>query len=120
MSAGVPPLSGPRKPQAKGLNCPKCGAAIVLRSFGQAVTVVCASCHCVLDAKDPNLAILQQFETATRDVRPFIPLGTRGKLHGTDYEVVGFQRRNITADGITYYCHDYGLFNAYTGISYLI
>ncbi len=62
MSTGVPPLSGPPKPQAKGLNCPKCGAAIVLRSFGQAQTVVCSSCHCILDAKDPNLAILQQFE----------------------------------------------------------
>ena len=119
MSAGVPPLSGPPKPQAKGLNCPKCGAAIVLRSFGQAVTVVCASCHCVLDAKDPNLAILQQFEAATRDVRPFIPLGTRGKLRGADYEVVGFQRRSITADGITYYWHEYVLFNPYKGIRYL-
>src|SRR3989475_7784167 len=70
MSAGTPPLSGPPKPQAKGLNCPKCGAAIVLRSFGQAETVVCASCHLILDAKDPNLAILQQFEAITRDVKP--------------------------------------------------
>ena len=60
MSTGAPPL--PPKPQAKGLNCPKCGAAISLRSFGQAVTVVCAGCQSILDAKDPNLAILQQFE----------------------------------------------------------
>jgi hypothetical protein len=119
MSAGVPPLPGPPKPQAKGLNCPKCGAAIVLRSFGQAVTVVCASCHCVLDAKDPNLAILQQFEAITHDVRPLIPLGTRGKLRGTDYEVVGFQRRSITVDEITYYWHEYVLFNPYKGICYL-
>src|SRR5712664_1784084 len=119
MSAGVPPLSGPPKPQAKGLNCPKCGAAIVLRSFGQAVTVVCASCHCVLDAKDHNLAILQQFEAATRDVKPLIPLGTRGKLRGTDYEVIGFQRRSTNVDGITYYWHEYVLFNPYKGIRYL-
>src|SRR6266849_2873551 len=83
MSAGAPPLSGPPKPQAKGLNCPKCGAAITLHSFGQAVTVVCASCHSILDAKDPNLAILQQFE------------------------------------GITYYWHEYVLFNPYKGIRYL-
>ena len=75
MSAGTPPLSGPPKPQVKALNCPKCGAAIMLRSFGQAETVVCASCHCILDAKDPNLAILQQFEVATSDAKPLIPLG---------------------------------------------
>jgi len=119
MSAGAPPLSGPPRPQAKGLNCPKCGAAIVLRSFGQAQTVVCASCRCILDAKDPNLAILQQFEAITRDVKPLIPLGTRGKLRGTDYEVVGFQRRSTKVDGITYYWHEYVLFNPYKGIRYL-
>ena len=119
MSASTPPLSGPPKAQAKALNCPKCGAAIVLRSFGQAETVVCASCHCILDAKDPNLAILQQFEIKTSDVRPLIPLGTRGKLRGTDYEVIGFQRRSIQADGITYCWHEYVLFNPYKGIRYL-
>ncbi len=119
MSAGTPPLSGPPKPQAKALNCPKCGAAIVLRSFGQAVTVVCSSCRSILDAKDPNLAILQQFELKTSDVKPLIPLGTRGKLRGTDYEVIGFQRRSALIDGITYYWHEYVLFNPYKGIRYL-
>jgi hypothetical protein len=119
MSAGAPPLSGPPKPQAKGLNCPKCGAAITLHSFGQAVTVVCGSCHSILDAKDPNLAILQQFEAAIREVKPLIPLGTRGKLRGTDYEVIGFQRRSTVVEGITYYWHEYVLFNPYKGIRYL-
>src|SRR5437899_9152887 len=119
MSAGTPPLSGPPKPQAKALNCPKCGAAIVLRSFGQAETVVCASCHAILDAKDPNLSILQQFEVTTSDIRPLIPLGSRGKLRGTDYEVIGFQRRSTQIDGITYYWHEYVLFNPYKGIRYL-
>src|SRR6267378_2385982 len=100
MSAGTPPLSGPPKPQAKALNCPKCGAAITLRSFGQAETVVCGSCHSILDAKDPNLAILQQFEAATREVRPRIPLGTRGKLRGTEYDVIGVQRPHSKVEGI--------------------
>jgi hypothetical protein len=117
MATGAPPL--PPKPQAKGLNCPKCGAAITLRSFGQAVTVVCGGCHSILDAKDPNLAILQQFEAITSVAKPLIPLGTRGKLRGTDYEVTGFQRRSIQVDGITYYWHEYVLFNPYKGIRYL-
>jgi len=34
-----------------------------------------------------QFAILQQFEAAMRDVKPVIPLGTRGKLRGTDYEL---------------------------------
>src|SRR5260370_4895987 len=119
MSAGTPPLSGATKPQAKALNCPKCGAAIRLRSFGQAETVVCGSCHSILDAKEPNLSILQQFEIKTSDIKPLIPLGTRGKLRGTDYEVIGFQRRSTTVDGITYYWHEYVLFNPFKGIRYL-
>ena len=119
MSSGTPPLSGPPKPQAKALNCPACGASLTLRSFGQAETVVCGSCHSILDAKDPNLAILQKFEQATRDVKPLIPLGTRGKLRGTDYEVIGFERRKTTVDEITFYWHEYLLFNPYKGFRYL-
>jgi hypothetical protein len=119
MSTATPPLSGPPKPQAKALNCPKCGAAITLRSFGQAETVVCESCYSILDAKDPNLAILQQFIAATSVSKPLIPLGARGKLRGTDYEVIGFQLRSIQVEGITYVWHEYLLFNPYKGFRYL-
>jgi Domain of unknown function (DUF4178) len=119
MSTGTPPLSNPPKPQARALNCPQCGAAIVLRSLGHAETVVCASCHSILDAKDPNLRILQQFQVITGEDPPLIPLGTRGKLRGTDYEVIGFQRRSIKVEGIRYDWHEYVLFNPYKGTRYL-
>lgn len=119
MSAGTPPLSNPPKPQARALNCPQCGAAIVLRSLGNAQTVVCASCHTILDAKDPHLQILQKFQVITGEVPPLIPLGTRGKLRGTDNEVIGFQRRSIKVEGIRYDWHEYVLFNPYKGTRYL-
>ncbi len=120
MSAGTPPLPNPpAKPQVKALHCPQCGASITLRSFQQAVTVVCESCHCILDAKDPTLKILQQFQAATGELLPLIPLGTRGKLRGTDYEVIGFQRRSIESDGVRYDWHEYLLFNPYKGFRYL-
>jgi Domain of unknown function (DUF4178) len=120
MSAGTPPLSGPpSKPQVKALNCPQCGAAITLRSFQQAVTVVCENCHSILDAKDPTLQVLQQFQAIIGELPPLIPLGTRGKLRGTDYEVIGFQRRSIESDGVRYDWHEYLLFNPYKGFRYL-
>jgi len=133
MGAGQPPFppqppapsqppgapAAPSKPQVKALNCPQCGAAITLRSFQQAVTVVCESCHSILDAKDPNLTVLQQFKAATNELKPMIPLGTRGKLRGTDYEVIGFQRRSIFSDGVQYDWHEYLLFNPYKGFRYL-
>ena len=120
MGTGSPPFSSaPTKPQAKALNCPQCGAAIILRALGQAETVVCSSCHSILDAKDPTLQVLQKFQAITGAVPPLIPLGTRGKLRGTDYEVIGFQRRGIKVEGISYYWHEYVLFNPYKGIRYL-
>jgi Domain of unknown function (DUF4178) len=115
MSAGTPPV----KPQVRALNCPNCGAALVVRSFNNAVTIVCEGCHSILDAKDPNLQILQQFKVATDEHKPLIPLGTRGKIRGTDYEVIGFERRTIQVDGIPYSWHEYVLFNPYKGFRYL-
>ncbi len=117
MSASGP--NAPQKPQVKSLNCPSCGAAITLRSFTQAVTVVCDHCHSILDAQDPRLAILQKFEAAVGEDRPLIPLGTRGKIRGTDYEAVGFERRTIHVDGVPYSWHEYVLFNPYKGFRYL-
>jgi Domain of unknown function (DUF4178) len=120
MSAGQPPLpTQPTKPQVKALHCPQCGGAITLRSFQQAVTVVCEGCHSILDAKDPTLKILQQFNEIIKPVPPLIPLGSRGKLRGTDYEVIGFQRRNTNSEGVRYDWHEYLLFNPYKGFRYL-
>jgi hypothetical protein len=115
MSAGTPPV----KPQVRALNCPNCGAALVVRSFNNAVTIVCEGCHSILDAKDPNLQILQRFKVATGEDKPLIPLGTRGKIRGVDYEVIGFERRTIHVDGIPYSWHEYVLFNPYKGFRYL-
>ncbi|MGC2195755.1 MAG: DUF4178 domain-containing protein, partial [Terriglobales bacterium] len=115
MNAGTPP----GKPQVKALNCPNCGAALTLRSFNNAVTIVCDSCHSILDAKDPNLQILQKFKVATDEVPPLIPLGTRGKIRGADYEAIGFERRTIHVDDIPYSWHEYVLFNPYKGFRYL-
>src|ERR1035438_6603949 len=97
----------PATPQVKALNCPGCGAAITLRSFTQAVTVVCDHCHSILNAQDPRLAILQTFKAATSEDPPLIPLGTRGTIRGTVYEAIGFQRRTIEVEGIRYSWHEY-------------
>jgi len=104
--------------QVKALNCPSCGAALTVRAFQHTLSVVCGNCLSVLDAKDPNLCILQKFQDRQR-VRPLIPPGTRGKLRGDVYEVVGFQVRTITVDGVPYSWSEYLLFNPYKGFRYL-
>jgi hypothetical protein len=109
----------PGVPQVRSLNCPGCGAALTLRSFSQAVTVVCESCHSILDAQDPTLQILQKFQAAEGEDPPLIPLGARGTIRGTAFEVIGFQRRTIHVEGISYSWHEYVLFNPFKGFRYL-
>jgi hypothetical protein len=101
-----------------GLNCPNCGAPLTIRGFGHTLTVVCPNCHSILDAKDPKLQVLQQFQARVR-IEPAIPLGTRGKLHGDPWEVIGFQVRTTTDEGVDYHWREYVLFNPYKGFRYL-
>ena len=105
-------------PAIKGLNCPSCGSAIELRAGAVTQTVVCGSCYAVLDAKDPNLRVLQQMEKRT-PIKPAIPLGTRGKIKGDPYEAIGFQVRSITVEEIEYSWREYVLWSPYKGFRYL-
>ena len=73
----------------------------------------------MLDAQDPKLKILQQFHAATSEDPPLIPLGSRGTIRGALYEVIGFQRRTIQVEGISYSWHEYVLFNPTKGFRYL-
>ncbi len=120
MSAGPPPPSRPpAQPAVRAVNCPNCGAALTIRSMDHAVSLVCESCHSILDARDPNLKILHTFEASTKEARPLIPLGARGKWRGTVWEIIGFQRRSITVEGTRYDWHEYLLFNPFKGFRYL-
>ncbi len=115
----MPDPAGARPPVAvRSINCPSCGAVVAVRLFGHAVNVVCQSCHTLLDARDENVTILQRYQDALR-FEPAIPLGSRGTLQGTKYEVVGFQVRQITVDGDDYRWREYLLFNPYRAFHYL-
>ena len=111
-----PALKSPGSVRA--LNCPSCGAAIEQRGMAWTQTIACPSCAAVLDARDPNLAILGRFDARVK-VRPLIPLGAKGAWKGAAYQVIGFQQRTITVDGVRYSWREYLLFNPYRGFRYL-
>jgi hypothetical protein len=112
-------MSAAVAPRVQALACPSCGGEVVVRSLGHAVNVTCANCGSVLDARHPGLRVLQRFAERTVAAVPKIPLGTRGTLHDTPYEVIGFQVRSITVDGERYAWDEYLLFNPYVGFRYL-
>lgn len=103
---------------ASALNCPSCGAPLNISAAGHTLSVVCANCKSILDAKDPNLRVLEKFE-AKQTIQPAIPLGTRGKLHGDDYEIIGFQVRATDTDDVPDSWAEYLLFNRLKGFRYL-
>jgi Domain of unknown function (DUF4178) len=105
-------------PHLAGLACPNCGAAITIRAVQQTQTVVCPSCHAVLDSRDQQLSVLQQYQ-AKMTFDPDIPLGTRGVLRGDHYEVTGFQVRSVQQNDVEYFWREYTLWNPYKGYRYL-
>ena len=104
--------------KAKALYCPQCGGPVELRGFAHTLSVVCPQCGSVLDTSGPLVHILQKAQEQQR-IEPGIPLGTRGKLDGGEFEVIGFQIRTITVDGVPYSWAEYLLFNPYRGFAYL-
>jgi hypothetical protein len=108
----------PQAGKTAGFNCRNCGAAIELRALEMTKTVACTSCAAIQDPKDANLVILQTSKALER-VKPTIPLGSRGTLHGHEFEVIGFAYRTITVEGEEYGWKEYVLFNRRQGFRYL-
>ena len=98
--------------------CSRCGAALVPKSEAS-VTIVCASCGSGHDLNDPKHPLLFAGTRRRKGKRPLIPLGSRGRLRGQDYEVIGFLRRESKYEGIAYPWSEYLLFNHAGGFAWL-
>ena len=72
-------------------DCPSCGASLGYHA-GFGASIACKSCKSVVALEgDRRTVVLKQQELDARD--PFLPLGTKGKLRGDEYEVIGFMSR---------------------------
>lgn len=106
--------SGSKSGRARALNCPSCGAPVVVRAAGLSVSVICGNCGSTLDATDPALGLIHQSHAAL--ARPAIPLGTRGRWDDVEWEVVGYLERS----GGGGHWQEYLLFNPWEGYRFLI
>ncbi|BDC50359.1 hypothetical protein F183_A26750 [Bryobacterales bacterium F-183] len=111
-------ISVPKVP-ARAITCPNCGGSVQIRGFAHTLNVVCDKCRSVLDANSDNrVTVLQKAQKAQR-IDPKIPMGSRGKFEGVEFEAIGFQRRGIQVEGVTYSWDEYLLFHPYKGFRYL-
>jgi hypothetical protein len=116
--ANLRDLAASRAKQVRTLRCPKCGGAVTVRAAGRTVTVACASCGSLLDAQDPGLRVMQSFRERVKHT-PRIPLGSRGRMHGVEWEVIGFQIRSVKEEGVEYPWSEYVLYHPERGFRYL-
>ena len=112
--AGSPPPPG-SQPTTTTFNCPACDMPVPIRAMGRAPVVVCGACGSIVDTADSRLRIIQRFQEEL--VKPLLPLGQRGKVKGTEYEIIGFLVR-CDASGV-YAWEEYLLFNPYQGFAWL-
>ena len=111
-------MSGPEIEGARSLACPACTAPLTLRS-PEAVSIVCGHCGTVTALTDamPERAI-SKF-SPDEQWTPTIPLGSRGKLDGIEWEVIGAMVRYVTYQGARFRWTEHFLFNPYHGYRWL-
>ena len=102
------------KPVLKSFNCGSCGATLNITAVGISITMACPSCHSLIDIKDPNYKILKKVSEKSH-VTPLIPIGSKGKISGKNYQCIGFLQKQDQG----YYWVEYLLFNPYHGFRWL-
>ncbi len=117
-AASLPPLPPVAPPQVKSLHCPNCGASLTIRGLAQTESIACGSCGAIIDLTDENFRIIATYQAQVKH-EPLIPLGTRGKVRGGLFEIIGFLRRMIEVEGVQYEWSEYLLFNPYKGFRWL-
>lgn len=105
-------------PQVKTLRCSGCGNPLTVRGMERTESVACEACGSVIDLTDENLRILSTFQSKIKH-KPLIPLGSRGKVRGDLFEVIGYLRRAVTVEGEDFEWSEYLLFNPYKGFRWL-
>ncbi len=98
----------------RAVTCPGCGGSVDVRAAGFSVTLVCQYCGSVLDVANPDVALIEKHNRATAQLA--MPLGSRGSVRGTEYQVVGWMCRSIEGER----WDEYLLFNPYVGYRWLV
>jgi Domain of unknown function (DUF4178) len=103
------PVSG-----TKAVSCPNCGGTVEMHAAGYTVSVACQYCGSILDVTTPEVALIERNNRAAANLA--FPLGSRGMIRGTEYQLVGQMVRSI--DGEAW--EEYLLFNPYVGYRWLV
>lgn len=105
-----------KKAVGQALSCTQCGGPLEIRAPDQTQRVACPYCGSLLDATR-GFAVLEALERAR--VKPIIPLGTKGRIAGAEWTVIGFMERSASVEGIRYPWREYLLYQPRKGFRWL-
>lgn len=105
-----------RAARGEALACPQCGGPLELRAPDQTERVACPYCGSLLDATR-DLKVLEVMTGVP--VQPLVPLGSRGRLFGVPWTLIGFMERSVTVEGVRYAWREYLLQEPKQGFRWL-
>lgn len=120
------PGSGVRVPaEAAGVekfNCPSCGAPHSVAGGVRSKVLVCEYCGSAVDISSTSLEVIWQ-EQKMRDKLEGgteIGLGSKAKIDGLDYTMIGYVKKSVTYEGVNYPWTEYLLYNFTNGYRWLV
>ncbi|MDQ5914845.1 MAG: hypothetical protein QG584_729 [Pseudomonadota bacterium] len=104
--------------KAQAFNCPHCASPLTIHSPA-IESLGCESCGSIIGVENEKLRLLSRAAQTVHEV-PTLPIGSKGKIKGVDWEIIGFLKRSTTVDGIDYGWSEYLLFSAGEGFAWLV
>ena len=116
------PTTGVAAAGVDKFSCPSCGAPHKVSGGVRSKVLVCEYCGAAVDVGDPNLTVIWKEETTREEIRKGVslPLGAKTTLDGQSYRLIGFLKKSVTYEGISYPWVEYLLYNRFTGYRWIV
>ena len=110
-----------RSVSTTAMGCPNCGGPLSLNAPDKAERVTCPNCDSLLDVNQGNLTYLHALTPTDADKNFVLPIGAEGTFKDdVKFKIIGAVARSVTIDGVSYYWHEYLLYNVKIGFRWLV
>lgn len=115
-----PAERAPRRVEAAAISCPNCGGPLELVVPDRTERITCPNCNSLLDVNNGNLSFFKALRPLAEPPVFALPVGAEGLLFSNRYKILGAMVRSVKIDGITYYWHEFLLYNPAIGYRWLV
>lgn len=101
------------------LNCPNCAGPLTLLAPDVSERVTCPNCQGLLDCSHGKLEYLTTLKSK-KAPKPLLPMGSKGRVDGVEWTLLGFLQRYVVDSGQRYYWTEYLLYEPAIGFRWLV